>query len=910
MRFLLKPWLPAATLFFIAILIFPLAVEGAELLAPNDSGGLSQAADWQARITEKATPAISYKTAPLISAKYIFWGRKWKWAGARMAVDSIDPTGRRSVVGKIRGLGIEVRGTVTSPKPNQLRFTWKLRAAEAMDNIIGGGLEFKLNLDSPALGGTSRKPELLPDKRGWVWNTGGGELRIEFDAPLPNINFDRGRKNKIRAMFVGKSLRRGVQVVAMTVTLPEGGRVIDLARRYGPLDTTGWYKNALLAGVSPVDLSFLNDKPAGGHGFVQARGNDFVFQDGSPVRFWGTNVAAYALFADKKQIKIQAKRLARLGYNLVRLHHHDSMAWVRRTVIDQGKDDSRQFDPEVVDRIDYWIKALKDEGVYTWLDLHVGRLFKRGDDLGPGADEILAKSRKPEKGALGKGYNYFNRRMEFLMQEFNKKYLTHVNPYTKLAYVDEPAIMGLSITNENDLTNHFGNMMLPNKKNPVHNKIFNAAVRDFIRKNTPTAGEKQKSWRQDWVPSWMPVIGKRKKTKGPYADTWKTWLPGPSKIFLADREWQWNRRMIEHLRSIGVKVPIATTQMWGNMKMHGLPPLTAGDMIDVHSYGKEEALSRNPRYTNNFISYMATGQLLGKPTVITEWNVPYPSVDRFTSPLYVASIASLQGWDAPMIYNYSQGNFKNTGRQGSWATYMDPALTGLMPAAALLYRQRHVTESDNTYLIKLNRKQLYYADSHPKNMASLRTLVERSKVMFGLPDVRELDWDSETELPKGAKPVTDLNVDFIPPGQDYVQSDTGELVRSWGNGYQSINTGRTQAVHGWIGGRKFQLKNVLFDIKTAKAAVVVSSLDGNSISDSRRLLVTALARAIAGKGGRKPLMSEPVTGDIVIRAPAGLRLYALAADGTRGSPLPVDYRENAYRLKLPVPGGTHWFMLE
>jgi len=218
--------------------------------------------------------------------------------------------------------------------------------------------------------------------------------------------------------------------------------------------------------------------------------------------------------------------------------------------------------------------------------------------------------------------------------------------------------------------------------------------------------------------------------------------------------------MISHLHSLGVKVPIATTHMWGKMALSGLPPLTAGGLIDVHSYGKEEALSLNPRYADNFISYMATGQVYGKPMRITEWNVPYPSVDRFTAPLYVASIASLQGWDAPMIFDYSHSQFSSQGRIDTWTTYLDTALTGMMPTAALLYRQRHVKESETTHVIKLNRDQLYYAYSHPKNMASLRTLVEKGKLAFALPEIEELDWDNETAVPAESVIVDDLDIDF------------------------------------------------------------------------------------------------------------------------------------------------------
>ena len=46
--------------------------------------------------------------------------------------------------------------------------------------------------------------------------------------------------------------------------------------------------------------------------------------------------------------------------------------------------------------------------------------------------------------------------------------------------------------------------------------------------------------------------------------------------------------MIDQLRSDGVKVPIATTNLWGMNTLFSLPPLTDGDVIDVHAYGTAE----------------------------------------------------------------------------------------------------------------------------------------------------------------------------------------------------------------------------------------------------------------------------------------------------------------------------------
>ena len=105
-----------------------------------------------------------------------------------------------------------------------------------------------------------------------------------------------------------------------------------------------------------------------------------------------------------------------------------------------------------------------------------------------------------------------------------------------------------------------------------------------------------------------------------------------------------------------------TTNFWGDDPLYSLPPLTDGDLIDVHSYGQGEELSKNAHFQGNFLAWIAMGQVYGKPLTVSEWNVEYPNVDRFTGPLFVASIASLQGWDASMIYNYSQMAFSAESR--------------------------------------------------------------------------------------------------------------------------------------------------------------------------------------------------------------------------------------------------------
>ena len=573
--------------------------------------------------------------------------------------------------------------------------------------------------------------------------------------------------------------------------------------------------------------------------------------------------------------------MAQLGYNLMRIHQYEA-DWVRPNIfLDNGRQDTRHFNPKSLDSLDWWIKCLKDEGIYIWIDMVYNRPLVAGDGVTAGFDEI-----KRRKGYVY-GFNYFNQDVRKLMQEFQHQLLQHVNPYTRLAYKDDPALVGILITNENDLTFHFGNIMLPAQNNPVHNALFMKDVRAFAQ-----------------------------QTGLPENRIWRTWEPGPSKPFLNAMEHRFNRFMIDDLRNLGVRPPLATTNFWSGCSLFSLPALTDGDIIDTHSYGGAEALSTNLRYEHNFLADIAMAQVQGKPLSITEWSVPNQHVDRFTTPLYFASIASLQGWDMPMIFNYSLWPLKAPGkaewehRVDTFSTYNDPAVCGVIPAAAVAFRQGHISPARTNYCLMLTHDQLFDQELNPKTSATLRTLVEQSRLTIGFPAVKELPWLKPTETPSDATIITDPHHDYIPPGQSFVRSDTGELLHNWKYGIQTINTPKTQAVSGWIGGKTFQLGDATFEFNTPKAVVALTSLDDKPLSSSRYIMVTAMARAIPATPGHLPFMSEPVVGTITLRTKtSGLQLLVLSSTGKVQERLAPQNSPEGLTIQLPTGRGTHWYML-
>ena len=122
-------------------------------------------------------------------------------------------------------------------------------------------------------------------------------------------------------------------------------------------------------------------------------------------------------------------------------------------------------------------------------------------------------------------------------------------------------------------------------------------------------------------------------------------------------------------------------------------------------------------------------------------------------------------------------------------------------------------------------------------------------------------------------------------------SDTGELRRNWDQGIYTIDTPRTQAAMGWIGGKEIKLADVDIAATTRNATVAVQSLDESPISKSRAILISLGARSVPKAGNQLPFHSEPVIGRLSIRAP-GLKLYRHPACARRAR-VPAAMRTDA-----------------
>ena len=835
------------------------------------------------RVDEKSSlfSAID-KTLPVVTSSYIGWSRNWKWAGAQVYPVYQRGDFRSTFTGQVPDLEIDFTGTLNvGSYPKQFIWTYRWDKHKDIPDATGFGIEFKFALNSPGFSSAAMHPELLPGNKGWRWRTPEGcDMTVQFTPALASLAFERLQENILRALFF-TAIEQGTQQTTMTVTVDDAAVNLSgpASQEYDDIDLGAWHCDVLPSETSPMDMSFLNkqDRPAGSHGFVKARNAELIFADGAPTRFWGVNLQAYALFDTRDENIIKhSQRIAQLGFNLVRIHHHDSQ-WVKPNIFKKPEDNTQTLSTDALRKLDLWIKCLKDQGVYVWLDLHVGRTFTKNDGIDNFAD--LAKGKETSEI---KGFNYYNASIQSQMQAFNAAYLSHVNEFTNIAYKDDPAVIALQLTNENDLSQHFGNALLGNKGVPLHNKLFAADAKLFADAHNLV-----------------------------YDKIMRTWEMGESKIYLNDVEHRYNLGMIDHLQKLGVKSLIATTSSWGGMGLSGLPSLTDGGIIDAHSYGGIEELTRNPRFYAGFLTWIGAAQVSGKPLSVTEWNMePFPAADRFASPLFTASIASLQGWDALMLYGYSQAPLNDNVAGSNYSSFNDPSMMGMMPAAALLYRQNHVAPARNRYELMLDRNNFFNISHDPSTSKSMRTLLETSQFAIRMPDTPELPWlKNSAQLDKNVTVISDMNKDFIPTGQSFVTSDTDELQRDWEKGIQTVNTDRSQVAAGKLGGETIRLDNATFTILTKIAVAAIQSLDDKPIRQSGSIFITLMARSQPDQVKKSVFLSETVTGTVTFAAPEGLQLYPVTKSGKLDKPMAVTYATGRYTVNFP-PTAAHWFIFK
>ncbi len=192
-----------------------------------------------------------------------------------------------------------------------------------------------------------------------------------------------------------------------------------------------------------TDLSYLNHKPAGVSGYVTAGADGRLYVNGgaSRQRFFAVNVTSSNCFPEKADAEGIAKRMAKMGINLVRFHLGDA-SW-GSSFINYSSGNSRTLSTVNMDKFDWFFAKLKENGIYANINLLAGRDFKAADGLPAEINTMAWKDKQTPA--------MFNPAMIALQQEFAQQIFTHVNPYTNTTYAMDPAVAFVEVCNEHGL---------------------------------------------------------------------------------------------------------------------------------------------------------------------------------------------------------------------------------------------------------------------------------------------------------------------------------------------------------------------------------------------------------------------------------------------------------------------------
>jgi hypothetical protein len=644
----------------------------------------------------------------------------------------------------------------------------------------------------------------------------------------------------------------------------------------------------------PIDLSSLyeKDKPAGKHGFLTVQGDRFVFEDGTEARFWGTNFNSAQNFPSHEHSVKVARRLAKIGVNMVRFHQLDA-EWSTPNIFQftkgSYKANTMNFDPVSMDRLDYLIHCLKQEGIYIYMDLLTYRRFKSGD--GVEAAEQLGDAAKP--------YSTFNRRMIELQKKFAYDLWTHKNPYTDLAYKDDPAIVLVEVTNENDL---------------------------FTQKVTlePYRTELEQRYR-DWAEGKGLSLD---EARVDFMETDRSMLE-----FFIDVTKAYYGEMIQHMRATGVKIPITGTN-WSRVAAL-LSCQLVTDYCDAHAYtsggGWRDASGRfgnqpNVSSANNMLPVLTFNRAAGKPFIVSEWDNPWPNEWRAESALLMASAGSLQGWSGFVIHTYRYTLDENVDmigkpitslaiggrvyRGGVFDAFNDPAKFGLFYHAALILRRGDVKPAEKTIAIKLDDL------SAGPGLNALQLSPEQHRLEMVIPGV-----EARADM------VVGPDKQLVDTDKGEVLSDTKQLYRNLKKKFGWIDTPNTKAVYGFTGKEgELELTNFSIDVKTDFATVALSTLEVEPIKHSKNMLLTAVGRADntnsryqdLGDGtmrqldaGHGPIQVEIIEAAIEIETDIkNLRVMAINPQGIITGYLPSEYKDGVFRFEIGKEFQSMYYLIQ
>lgn len=600
--------------------------------------------------------------------------------------------------------------------------------------------------------------------------------------------------------------------------------------------------------------------------------------DDTRLRLYGINLSFATNFPSDADAVRLAKRLRKLGFNAVRLHHMDTSPGTEdnppRSLLTPGPYPS--FNPVAVARLRNFIGVLKQEGIYVNLNLHVGYRFR------PAVDQLPPLDNKAQETAMGAPVNVYYPRMVALQEDYARQLIRALN------LRGNPALAMVEINNESSLLAAWQrrewSSAVPKAYEPELKKQWQA----WVMRRYGAYAKACNAWKtcsDDSAPPLLTPIDAdyaaskiaqwRDKLSGKL-HTLATRLLGPSDPgipsdageairlrdflqFLADTDRAYFERMRRAIHEeTDPLVPVTGTQMSYGGALN-FDSQSGMDYIDEHFYIDHPDYPGKAwdRYDWRFHDSAASGgeisRILGlalrrdarKPFVVSEFNQPFPNRQSSEIQPLMAAVAAAQDWDGLFFFDYMDGDnwsdipsaFTLAGDWGKFAQTGQSALIFRRGLVAPLPAQINVPLQPQARLAIASLRDVSAFDTHLAIAAGVTPeLAAQARIAI---DVTGTAQGKQTPIAADA-PLHSPNGQFdYVPLQRTIELRTDQM-RAFIGFLQTRKVGDAAASATLVGkGRGF-------------ASILVTALDNRKLDASRHLLISTAAAVTGTQAGSSP----------------------------------------------------------
>lgn len=707
-------------------------------------------------------------------------------------------------------------------------------------------------------------------------------------APVP-LGLDVSGAPVVGTRWVTPTGRPTVALTHVRVDSPDPGRTICLvaaATDAPPLtetfatDTSSWYPFVQRWDLpNRIPQALPVEGPAGRQGFVR-RGADghLEWPDGTRARFWGINIVGAPAFPPKEDAELYARTLARLGFNLVRLHHIDQD--VPHGVVNKrrGEPGQPELDPEQLDRLDFFVSKLKEQGLSLFLEVATQRNFTAADGVPDWAPGIPNGHKLSTMFVPGWSARY---------ERWFEDFWGRKNPYTGMRYADDPFVVTVELANEHSLVANwgFGLENLPAAHLAVLDQKWNA----WLETRYPDDAALAAAWKGG--PNGGLVRGEslaagtvaREPRFPPQFDRWPSARTTALYTFYAEVEEEWFRRLEKKAKAMGFRVPIVPSisydlphiqvirDAWGWSDAH-----FEWDYMHDNTVTGRSALAT----PDAFLGRLSTA-IEGHAVSVSELGHPAPNPYRAEAPFLWASLAALQDWDMVAWFSWADSGFTRDLRAIASSSELRtaPVILSQMPAASSAFRGGWIPRAPGSLPLHISEAVARLQTAEDAVMRKPATFQP-----WGLLDPRTaLRQRVRTSFAAAPLPIVDAEPAagvgwWADPGvllldQPTLQVRVGPPAppARFGDGIRALS-GLEVALDGW-------------------AAVSLASADGAPLASSKEALLTVATsqentdmvwagrNTILASAGVGPVLVRPATGVVRFAWPRKPVVTVLGEDG-------------------------------